>query len=174
MVPTLETERLRLRALGPDDLSAYTAMCADREVMRHLGGRPWDEETSWRHLAMLIGHWSLRGYGSWGVEEKESGTFLGRVGFIHPAAWPDFELGWALAREGWGRGYATEAARAARDFAFENLGRRDLISLIAPANVASRRVAEKLGAQPEGMTEVKGVSVEVWRCRRDEGIEARS
>lgn len=165
-VPVLETERLRLREICPDDVEAYCALCADAEVMRHLGGQPWDEQTAWRHLAMLIGHWTLRGYGSWAVEEKASGDFLGRVGFIHPAGWPEFEMGWALARASWGRGFATEAASAAKRYAFEEMGRSEFISLIAPGNVASQRVAQKLGAFHDGDTEVKGIPVEIWRTRR--------
>lgn len=165
-VPRIETERLLMRAFVPEDVESYRAMCADPEVMRHLGGAPWDEQTAWRHLAMLIGHWTLRGYGSWAVEERATGTFLGRVGFIHPAGWPDFEMGWALSRESWGQGFATEAALAARRFAFEEMGRSYFISLIAPGNIASRRVAQKLGARHDGDTEVKGIPVEIWRTDR--------
>lgn len=122
-IPTLETERLRLRPFRPDDCDAYAEMCSDPEVMRHLTGAPLTRAESWRHLAFILGHWQLRGYGMWAVEEKGSGAFLGRIGFNHPEGWPGFELGWILLRRYWGRGFATEGTRAALAHAFEVLDR---------------------------------------------------
>src|SRR5262245_36978224 len=110
---TLETARLRLRMFRADDFEAYAAMCADAEVMRFLGGQPFSRVESWRHLAMILGHWAIRHYGMWAVEERATGVFVGRIGFVDAEGWPGFELGWALARPHWGRGLATEGARAA-------------------------------------------------------------
>jgi RimJ/RimL family protein N-acetyltransferase len=92
--PILETERLRLRPLRSSDLNDYAALYADPEVVRYFGdgGKPWDRGRSWRHLAFLIGHWRLAGTGSWAVEHKESGAFLGVIGFSEPAGWPGLEL----------------------------------------------------------------------------------
>ena len=96
-VPSLETERLRLRPLRASDFEDYAALWADPEVLRHLGGEaePWDRGRSWRHLAFLLGHWYLGRPGRWAVERKEDGAFLGVGGFVEPEGWPGFELaGW--------------------------------------------------------------------------------
>jgi RimJ/RimL family protein N-acetyltransferase len=163
----LETERLRLRAFRNSDLDAYAAMCADAEVMRYLGtGVTLNRMDAWRSMAAMLGHWRLLGYGMFAVETKAAGEFLGRVGFLDPPGWPGFELGWVLAREHWGRGYALEAARAARDYAFGRLGREKLISLIRPDNARSIRVADKLGETLAGEVELLGSKALVYELRR--------
>lgn len=154
-IPVLETERLRLRAFRLSDFEGYAAMCGDPEVTRYLMTR-FDREQAWRHLAFLIGHWVLRGFGMWAVEERATGVFVGRIGFAEPEGWPGFELAWTLARPFWGRGYATEGARAALAHAFTVLQRDRVISLIHPENQASIRVAERLGERLEGRVEVLG------------------
>src|SRR5713226_8257785 len=90
----LETERLLLRMWREDDFEAYAEICADPEVMRYLGGKPLSRLDAWRNMAMMVGHWHLRGYGHWVVEEKASGKFIGRIGFLNAEGWPGFELGW--------------------------------------------------------------------------------
>ena len=158
-IPILETERLRLRSFRPSDLDDYAALHADPEVLRYLGGagsEPWDRGRSSRHLAFLLGHWQLWGAGTWAVEHRESGAFLGTVGFSAPVGWPGFELGWTLVRRAWGNGYATEAARAAMDHAFTVWRKDRIISLIAPENHASIRVAERLGERLEDRREHLG------------------
>ena len=161
----LQTERLLLRAFSDADLDAYAAMCADAEVMRYLSvtGALLSREDAWRQMALFAGHWALRGFGMWAVEERESGRFIGRVGLHQPEGWPDRELGWSLAREAWGRGYATEAARAAADYAFRTLRWPHLIHLILPGNDRSIRVAGRLGARPAGTDIVRGVTQLVYR-----------
>jgi RimJ/RimL family protein N-acetyltransferase len=147
-VPTRETERLRLRSLRQSDYEDYAAMKADPEVLRYLvgsGGVPWDRGRSWRHMAFLVGHWHLVGAGMWAIEHKETGSFLGIVGFGAPEGWPGFELAWTLARRWWGHGYATEGAREALAYAFNDLKRDRVISMIDPENRASIRVAERIG-----------------------------
>ena len=168
-IPTLETERLRLRPLRPDDIDAYAAMCADPEVMRYLGSEePMPRSEAWRQMAMFAGHWNLRGFGMWAVEEKtRPGVLIGRIGCHQPEGWPDFEVGWGLARPYWGRGYATEGARAALSYAFEQLGRPRVVSLLAPENRASIRVAERLGERLVGDAEVRGHRVLVYAIERD-------
>jgi RimJ/RimL family protein N-acetyltransferase len=144
--PTLETERLVLRPFAERDLDAFAAMYADPEVVRHLGdGRPLDRAATWRTMAVFVGHWELRGYGQWALVEKAGGDVIGRAGLWHPEGWPGLEAGWLLDRARWGRGLATEAARAALDWAFEVLGAAHVVSVIAPANVRSIRVAERIG-----------------------------
>jgi RimJ/RimL family protein N-acetyltransferase len=161
-VITLETPRLRLRPLADADLDGYAAMCSDPEVMRFLGGETLSREDAWRQMAMLAGHWQLRGYGMWALEEKATGRFAGRVGPHFPEGWPGREVGWALARPFWGRGYAFEAARASIDFAFARLGWERVISLIHSDNARSIRLAERLGERFAGTVTVRGVEARVY------------
>lgn len=165
--PTLETDRLRLRMLGEADLDAYAAMCGDPEVMRWIGdGHAYTRAETWRHLATILGHWALRGYGLWAVEEKATGELLGRIGPWRPEGWPDLEIGWLLRRASWGRGFATEGARAALAYAFERLGVAHAVSLIRPENAPSIRVAERLGERLEGRTTLMGGEVLVYGIDR--------
>src|SRR5215470_13677785 len=118
---TLGTERLSLRMFRESDLDAYAGMCADPEVMRYPARKPMTRAEAWRNMAMVLGHWQLRGYGLWAVEDRESGLLAGRAGLWRPEGWPGLEVGWTLRREFWGRGYATEAGRAALDHAVTTL-----------------------------------------------------
>ncbi|HEY0173958.1 MAG TPA: GNAT family N-acetyltransferase [Pyrinomonadaceae bacterium] len=171
---TLRTERLVLRTFREDDLDGYAAMTADPEVTRHLGdGRPLSRADAWRQMAMILGHWQLRGYGMWAVEESATGRLAGRVGFFKPEGWPGFELGWTLAREFWGRGYATEGARAALEYGFNELGRERVISLIRPDNAPSVRVAERLGEKLEGSVDLLGGEALVYAVTREDWLAAR-
>jgi RimJ/RimL family protein N-acetyltransferase len=166
MTDTLETERLLLRQWREEDFEAYARVCADAEVMRFLGGKPFTRLEAWRHMAMLVGHWLLRGYGHWAVEEKATGRMVGRMGFFNPEGWPGFEVGWTLARECWGRGYASEGARRMLAHAFTEMGREHVISLIHRDNLASIRVAERVGETLEGETELMGIPVLVYGISR--------
>lgn len=150
-IPTLETERLRLRPFRRSDVEDYAALNADPEVLRYLGSgaQTWDSGRSWRHMAFLMGHWQLGGAGMWVVEHRETATFIGTVGFASPEGWPGFELAWILARRWWGQGLATEAAREALAYAFNALEKERVISLIHPDNRASIRVAERIGEKLE-------------------------
>jgi RimJ/RimL family protein N-acetyltransferase len=170
---TLETERLTLRMWREDDFEGYARICADEEVMRYIGGKAYSRLEAWRSMAYMIGHWHLRGYGHWAVEEKASGHFIGRMGFFNPEGWPGFEVGWTLARESWGRGYASEGARRMLDYAFTEMDRDHVISLIHPENRASIKVAEKMGEKVEGQTEVLGVPVLIYGISRDAWRAAR-
>jgi RimJ/RimL family protein N-acetyltransferase len=165
----LETERLILRMWREDDFEAYAELCADPEVMRYLGGKTLDRTEAWRSMAMFVGHWQLRGYGHWAVEEKDSGRFAGRVGFLNPAGWPGFEIGWTFKREFWGKGYATEGGRRALEYAFKELDKPHIISLIHPENRPSIRVAERLGETLEGTAKVMGIDVLVYGVDRPSG-----
>jgi RimJ/RimL family protein N-acetyltransferase len=166
-VPLLDTPRLRLRPPAESDFNDYASLCADAEVMRYVGDRgPLSREDAWRQLAMLIGHWALRGYGMWVVEELGSGAFVGRVGLHNPEGWPEREVGWALARPYWGRGYAFEAATAALRVAFDMLGWSRAASLIAPLNLRSIRLAERLGERFERHLLLRGHEVSVYAIER--------
>jgi RimJ/RimL family protein N-acetyltransferase len=144
VIPVLETDRLVLREWREGDIEVEAAVSADPEVMRYLGGVISREE-AWRRMSLHAGHWLIRGYGNWAVEVREDGSLIGRVGLWRPEGWPGLEVGWRLARAAWGRGYATEAARAAIAWAWANLEVDQLISIIHPENAGSMRVAERLG-----------------------------
>jgi RimJ/RimL family protein N-acetyltransferase len=174
LMQTLRTERLLLRMFREEDFEEYALMVADAEVTRYLGeGKPLARGDAWRQIAFVLGHWQLRGYGLWAVEEASTGRLAGRIGFLYPEGWPDFELGWTLAREFWGRGYATEGARRALRYAFEELGREHVISLIRPDNAPSVRVAERLGESLEGRVELFGSDALVYGISRADWLAAR-
>lgn len=158
-VVLLETERLLLRAFTLHDLDGFAAIRADALTMRFLGGvRSRDD--AWRDIAITLGHWSLNGFGMWAVEEKASGTFVGRVGLVKPPGWSDVEVGWAIARAYWGRGVAPEAARAALAWGFAKCGfEYVVVSLIQADNAPSIRVAEKIGETLEGPIEFMGTQL---------------
>jgi [ribosomal protein S5]-alanine N-acetyltransferase len=147
-IPTLETDRLRLTAFGERHFDDYAEMLADPESTRFVGsGVPLNRMNAWRSMAMLLGHWQLRGFGMWALERLEDDMFVGRVGLLYPEGWPDIELGWMLRPEHRGHGYATEAARATLQFAWEKLNAPRVISLVRDGNEASDRVAKRLGGE---------------------------
>jgi RimJ/RimL family protein N-acetyltransferase len=165
--PELETERLRLRQFRDSDLDAYARITGDADTMRFIArGEPLDREQASRSLAYLLGHWWIRGYGLWAAEEKASGALVGRIGLYRPEGWPGLEVGWLVARERWGRGFAAEGARAALDHAFTVLAARRVISAIAPENAASIRVAEKLGLRLAEARQIAGRSVSIYAIDR--------
>jgi RimJ/RimL family protein N-acetyltransferase len=171
---SLETERLLLRWFREDDFEAYARMGRDPEVMRFLGGQVLSDIEVWRQMASIMGHWYFRGYGIWAMEEKSSGRVIGRTGCLNPIGWPAFEVGWTLARDSWGKGYATEGARRVLAYAFTELKREHVISLIAPANINSARVAERLGEKVEDRTELLGNEVLIYGISREDWATAQS
>ena len=164
----LETDRLKLRMWRESDLDDYAELTADPLVMRYLqpGKPPFTRADAWRSIAFFMGHWQMRGYGHWVVEEKSSGRMIGRIGFLNPEGWPGFEIGWTLARHAWGKGYATEGARRALQYAFKELDQPHVISLIHPENTASIRVAERLGEKREGTARIFDWDVLVYGIDR--------
>ena len=155
--PYVSTPRLVLRPLTGDDFDDYAAMMADPEVGHFLGAEGgMSRADAWRNLAMIIGHREVRGYSMWAVLEKGTGRFVGRAGPWRPEGWPGLGGGWCLARKAWGKGYATEAARAAVAYCFDELGADEVLSLIAPENARSVRVAERIGHAFLRDAEVRG------------------
>lgn len=145
-IPTLETERLILRPNRPEDFEAYAAFYAsDRSRLRAFG--PKSRQEAWIRFAAEIGHWPLRGYGFWAVEEKATGAFCGQVGLWNPEGWPAPEVGWMVWAEHEGKGYAYEAACRARTYAYEALGWAEVASCISDGNTRSIRLAERMGAR---------------------------
>ncbi len=147
-IPTVETERLRLRAPRFDDFEAYAAFRGS-ERARILGG-PFDRTDAFEQLAALIGHWALRGYGRWMVADRATDAPLGVIGLFFPEDWPEPEIGWSLFETAEGKGVAYEAALATRAYAYDTLGWRSVASLIAPDNTRSAALARRMGAQIDG------------------------
>jgi RimJ/RimL family protein N-acetyltransferase len=166
VIPILETPRLLMRGFRQSDIDEYAAICADVEVTKYLSSPPMSREEAWRHMAMILGHWELRGYGMWAVEEKATGHLLGRIGLLNPEDWPGLELGWILGRQHWHRGFATEGARAALEYAFSTLGAERIISLIRKENLPSTRVAEHIGERFEREVPFKGTDVLMFAISR--------
>lgn len=170
-IPVLETERLRLRGWREEDHGPFAAFCASEATARFVGGVCGPDD-AWRRIAGQIGHWVLRGYGSWVIEEKAGGRWLGYCGLWSPHGWPEPELMWGLAAHAHGRGYATEAARRGRDYAYRALGWTTLVSWIAPANTPSQRVAARLGAACERTIELRGSPVGLYRHPAPETLQS--
>ena len=172
---TLETPRLRLRMFREDDFDSYAEMMADPEVMRYLPqGGPLPRPEAWRNMAAVLGHWQLRGFGPWAVEEQASGQLVGRIGPFCPAGWPGLELIWAIRRQFWGQGFATEAARVALGYLFDQVGSDEVVSLIRPQNAPSIRVAEKIGEQFQGRMEFYGSEALVYGINRERWLKSRA
>jgi len=148
--PTIETDRLILRPPRAEDFDSWVAFHGDAEVMEHLGGVQGPELT-WRSICTMTGAWAIRGFSMFSVIEKATGSWVGRLGPWQPAGWPGTEVGWGLARGAWGKGYATEAARAMIGFAFRELDLPRLFSIADPRNKASTRVMERLGMRSLGL-----------------------
>lgn len=170
-IPTVTTNRLRLRAFRAGDLGPYAAMQANPDVMRYLvTGRTSTRVEVWRTMATSLGAWVLRGYGIWACETLDDGAFVGSVGIFHPLDWPEPEIAYSLDQPYWGQGFATEAAGAARDWLFAHFPLTRAASFIRPDNRASKRVAEKLGAVCERTFELRGSRYEYWIHRRGTGL----
>ena len=145
-VPEIETERLLLRAFTPDDFEAFAAMRADAEVMRFIGqAGPRTREQAREWLEENERGWIETRFGIWAVVEKANGELAGWCGLARLDGTEEVEVGYGLGRRAWGRGLATEAARASLRYGFERLGLRRIVAVVYPANHASRHVVEKLG-----------------------------
>lgn len=173
--PRIETKRLLLRPPVQEDFKAWSDFALDEEAARYIGGVA-PPSMAWRAMAAVTGSFALLGFGMFSVVEKETGAWVGRVGPWMPEGWPGTEVGWGLARHVWGKGYATEAAQASIDWAFETLGWTEVIHCIHPDNAPSQKVAQRVGSRilragklPAPLTmpiEVWGQTVEDWRARR--------
>lgn len=169
MIPTLETERLVLRAPGKQDLDALVAF-GQSERTRHVGGM-FSRHDAFTRLAAMIGHWDLRGFGRWVLDAKDGETSLGTVGPFYPDGWPEPELAWTM-WQGEGMGYAFEAAMAARSFAYETLGWKTAVSLIDPENNRSVALGKRMGVQFERNFEHPHFgTLAVWRHPSPEDLQ---
>lgn len=160
--PTLHTERLTLRGPEHRDFEPLAAFLADPVRSPGFGG-PDPRDRAWRWFACSVGHWCLHGYGYWTVD-THAGETVGIVGLWNPEGWPEPELGWVMFANGEGRGYAYEAAVAARHHAYDTLGMTTLTSNILPGNTRSQALARKLGAWYERTYDNPNMGVDdLWR-----------
>lgn len=161
-IPRIETDSLLMREYRQADFDDFAAFYADERS--HFIGGPLTRELAWRGLATHLGHWALRGYGFWAVEEKATGRFCGHVGLWFPEGWFEPEVGWVMMGHAEGRGIAREAALVARRYAYETLGWATAVSMIDPGNARSIRLAERLGCGYEGMfTHTRLGPMQIWR-----------
>ena len=165
---TVETPRLLLRPLQASDAEPFMEIHQDPEVIKYVlqGAPPGGLTVAWRNIAMMIGHWHLRGYGPWAVAEKSTGEVIGRVGLWNPEGWPGIEVGWIIRRSHWNNGFATEAARAALQWAWDHVDTDHIISVIQPDNARSIRVAEKIGERFERADVLNETAVHIYGIPR--------
>lgn len=175
--PRLETERLILRVPEASDFDRFAEMMADEPAARHIGGAT-PRAAAWRRFLQMPGAWLVQGYAMFSVIDKQSGRWLGQTGPWKPEGWPGTEVGWSFHPDAWGRGYALEAGQAAIDFAFQSLGWEEVIHNIDPDNVASIRLAERLGSRirgpgklPEPFADAK---VDIWSQSRADWLARRA
>ncbi|MGW8368591.1 MAG: GNAT family N-acetyltransferase [Gammaproteobacteria bacterium] len=163
--PELTTSRLLLRRPRIEDFDAYAGFMSDERSARFVGGVQ-SRSVAWRGFVALAGAWELQGFSMFSVMRRDTGAWIGRVGPWMPEGWPGTEVGWGISPSHWNQGFATEAARAAIDWAFDVLKWREVIHVIDPANAASIAVAEKLGSRNRGAGRLpdpyQDVTVDIW------------
>ena len=173
---TIETERLLLRVPQASDFDGYCELMGDEEAARHIGGH-MTRAAAWRKFLQMPGAWMVQGFGMFAAIDRATGEWLGQAGPWQPEGWPGTEVGWSFKRSAWGKGYASEAAVATIDWAFDHLAWTEVIHTIGPANVASQALARRLGSTllgpgrlpdpyAEVPVEIWGQSREQWRARR--------
>lgn len=162
-IPTIETERLILRAWREDDLDVFVDFWADEDETKYVGGTRQRTDV-WRGMAGSNGGWSLRGCGMTAVELKETGELVGNAGLHYPEGWPEREAGWIILPQHRRKGYASEAAIGAIKYAYQNLDWETAVSLIDEGNLASEGVAKKLGAHLEQTSvSINNFVTNIWR-----------
>jgi len=164
---TLKTERLVLTPIAVSDLEPLIALWADEDFTRHITGRAMTSEEVWFRLLRDLGQWSVAGYGSWTVRLSTDGAYLGNVSIldhrrlIDPPL-TDPELGWGLSPAFQGKGYAAEALSAVLAWADARLPAPRTVCMISPENLASIRLAERVGYRPYATTTYKDGPVQLF------------
>lgn len=170
-LPRLHTERLLLRVPVAGDFERYAQMLADPDSARHIGG-VLERAAAWRRFLQMPGAWLVQGFAMFSVVDRADGRWLGQVGPWQPDGWPGTEVGWALHPDAAGRGIAFEAACAAIDWAFAHLAWTEVIHCIAPDNLRSQRLAQRLGSRHRGPVRLpppfQDAPVEAWGQSRDD------
>lgn len=160
----IETERLLLRPLRVEDVEHFVTLHSDPRVNRFVGS--YTHQRALERLTDVERQWRQRGHGLCAIELRSSGEFIGRTGLNYWENYDEVELGWTLKYGAWGRGYATEAARACLDWGFAHLDVPYVTALMRPGNDASVKVAERLGFAPLREDELFGEPVTVFACPR--------
>ena len=173
----IETQRLVLRPPRMEDFDRYVELMTDENACRYIGGHQ-PRGGAWRRFLQMPGAWALQGFAMFSVTERDSGRWVGQMGPWKPDGWPGNEIGYAFHPDVWGRGYAVESAVAAVDWTFANLGWNDIIHCISPDNLASKKVAQRLGSTllREGCllpAPSDEVHVEIWGQTREQWREHR-
>lgn len=171
---TLETGRLRLRPFTSGDVDAYyVRISSDSDVMRYLpGGKPRTRDDAAWVVSYFMKHAKLHGFGVWAIEDKTSGELIGHAGLEYIPGAGEVEIAYTLAKSHWGRGLATEAARASLSYGFESLNLSEIYALAFPQNTASQNVMRKLGMRDEGITDrFYGESLACFHLTRDQYLE---
>jgi len=173
----LQTARLILRPLRMQDFDPWAEMMTDSDAAQFIGG-PQVRAVAWRAFMTMAGAWHMQGFSMFSVIERATGRWIGRLGPWYPEGWPGGEIGWAIVRDCWGRGYATEGAAAAMDWVFDVLGWDEVIHSIAPANLASQVVARKLGSTDRGPGRLPApfehTRVDIWGQTRAQWLARRA
>lgn len=159
----IETPRLLLRQFKETDWQDLHNYYSSPEATQFTVGRAFTEGETWRTLCSMIGHWQLRGYGPYAIEEKVSGAVIGTAGFWYPNDWPEPEIKWALAPDYWGKGFASEAARAVQEVGAQLFPDKPLISFIHSNNKPSIQLALAVGATLEQEVEFRGGDWHIYR-----------
>ncbi len=161
--PVISTPRLTLRPLSTEDFRRWEAFYATPRS-RFMGG-PMSRAQCWEAFGKAMAHWRSRGFGDWSIERRDTGAYIGNVSLAWAEGWPAPELSWSLLKTATGEGFATEAAGALRDHAFDTLRMRSVVSFINDENAASTAVARRLGAFPDRAIPAPGGDAVVWRHR---------
>lgn len=168
-VPSIETPRLRLRGHTPADFTYFFSLWSDPEVTRYIGGSPLSRHDAWLRFLRYFGHWSVLGFGSWAIEEFETGQLIGEVGIydykreLQTPLGSSKEVGWALSPCKQGQGYATEAVRGMLGWASAHLAPVDLACIVHPEHHASIRVAIKCGFEERITSTYRGAPVVIFQ-----------
>lgn len=174
--PRLETARLLLRLPVREDFERFADMFAVEDNVRFIGGAH-PRSAAWRRFLQMPGAWAVQGFAMFSVVDKASGRWLGQCGPWQPEGWPGTEVGWSFHRDAWGQGFAVEAATAAIDWAFSELGWDEVIHTIQPGNVASQAVARRLGSVRRGPCRLPpphdDLPMETWGQSRAEWLARR-
>lgn len=163
MPDKFESERLIIRTFNDHDWKDLHDYYSNIETTKYTIGRQLSEGETWRTVASMVGHWSIRGYGPYALEEKESGKVIGISGLWYPIDWPEPEIKWGLSKSFQGKGYASEAARKVKQVANEHLPETSLISLIHSENNSSIKLALAIGADFEKEITFRGGSWSIYR-----------
>jgi RimJ/RimL family protein N-acetyltransferase len=157
--PTIKTTRLTLRVFSESDVPPHAQMCANRVCSRFLGnGEPLTDRQAWEQMAAFIGHWQLRGYGMWAIEETATGVFLGRAGLVCPPDWPGVQVSWLFGRSAWGRGIEYEALVEVLRYAHKEQSVDSVLAFVHPDDFPSEQIVLQLRGKRAETVKLHGTS----------------